>query len=277
MSYITLGNLTRFFDKLKDYLDGKYLKNGGIASSLNVKNLRMRADIGSKDTPKITFTNNINSEIVSLYGLQSSVSGKSLIASIDGSNYSVLHTGNAYSYFPSKTGSGATGTWPINISGNALNDSDGNKIVDTYAKKSDIPAGSNITVDDTLSVISTNPVQNKVIKNALDGKLSTEDNDLNSISYSNGTISQLCSSTNANLTLDARGAKLTQAATLKLTNNGMEFIGVRTGHTNLSFNVNDSGVSLNGTLLLTVPTANTLYARISNGHLVINGSELWVE
>lgn len=145
MSYITLGNLTRFFDKLKNYLDGKYLKNGGTASSLNVKALRMSTDIGSKDTPKITFTNNINSEIVSLYGLQSSVSDKSLIASIDGSNYTVLHTGNAYSYFPSKTGSGATGTWAINISGNALNDSDGNKIVDTYAKKSETSSAPDLT------------------------------------------------------------------------------------------------------------------------------------
>lgn len=42
----------------------------------------------------------------------------------------------------------------------------GNRITDTYAKKTDIPAA--ITVDSALSSTSTNPVQNKVIKTALD-------------------------------------------------------------------------------------------------------------
>lgn len=232
MSYITLGNLTRFFDKLKDYLDGKYLKNGGTASSLNVKNLRMRTDIGSKDTPKITFTNNINSEIVSLYGLQSSVSGKNLIASIDGSNYSVLHTGNAYSYFPSKTGSGATGTWPINISGNALNDSDGNKIVDTYAKKSEVGSTPDLT---------------PYMKKKADDNLTMGGN---SIFFPGATITSRPQNNVPSLYIDAKGSR---------------------------------GVFVNGYIIMnnaTVATEDfvrTNYVPLSNGHISINGSELWVE
>lgn len=76
----------------------------------------------------------------------------------------------------------------------ATADGDGNTISTTYAKKSDISGmvksvnnvkpdsngnvaiavsgGGNVTVDTALSATSTNPVQNKVIKEALDGKLS---------------------------------------------------------------------------------------------------------
>lgn len=50
----------------------------------------------------------------------------------------------------------------------ATKDGDGNVITTTYAKKSEV---SNATVDTTLSPTSTNPVQNKVIYNALSGKL----------------------------------------------------------------------------------------------------------
>ena len=84
-----------------------------------------------------------------------------------------------------------------NYTGKALRatqDSDGNIINTTYAKKSDISGmvksvnnvkpdsngnvaitvsggGSSVTVDTALSATSTNPVQNRVIKEALDGKL----------------------------------------------------------------------------------------------------------
>ncbi len=47
----------------------------------------------------------------------------------------------------------------------ATRDGAGNNIVDTYAKKTDIP---NITVDSSLSSTSTNPVQNKAVKTAID-------------------------------------------------------------------------------------------------------------
>ena len=76
----------------------------------------------------------------------------------------------------------------------ATQDGAGNVITDTYAKKTDVSGmvksvnnikpdsngnvsitvsggGTNITVDSSLSGTSTNPVQNKVIKEALDGKL----------------------------------------------------------------------------------------------------------
>ena len=63
----------------------------------------------------------------------------------------------------------------------ATRDGAGNNIVDTYAKKTDIP---NITVDAELSDTSTNPIQNKAVKTAIDTvtasiptKVSTLEND----------------------------------------------------------------------------------------------------
>lgn len=76
----------------------------------------------------------------------------------------------------------------------ATQDGAGNVITDTYAKKTDVSGmvksvnnikpdsngnvsitvsggGTNVTVDTALSATSTNPVQNRVIKEALDGKL----------------------------------------------------------------------------------------------------------
>ena len=52
----------------------------------------------------------------------------------------------------------------------ATHDGAGNIITETYAKKTDI---SGVTVDTELSDTSLNPVQNKVIKKALDNKLDT--------------------------------------------------------------------------------------------------------
>lgn len=67
----------------------------------------------------------------------------------------------------------------------ATRDGAGNNIVDTYAKKTDIP---NITVDAELSSTSTNPVQNKVIKVALDGKLGKNDTAVNAAKVNNLTV-----------------------------------------------------------------------------------------
>ena len=53
----------------------------------------------------------------------------------------------------------------------ATYDGAGNIISETYAKKTDISGGGSITVDTELSSTSTNPVQNKVIYEALDNKL----------------------------------------------------------------------------------------------------------
>lgn len=65
-----------------------------------------------------------------------------LVVSVGDKYADVLDSDNCTKYVPKLDGTGATGTWAINISGNALNDSEGNKIVDTYAKKSDIPTSS---------------------------------------------------------------------------------------------------------------------------------------
>lgn len=67
----------------------------------------------------------------------------------------------------------------------ATRDGAGNNIVDTYARKTDIP---NITVDAELSSTSTNPVQNKVIKVALDGKLGKNDTAVNASKVNNLTV-----------------------------------------------------------------------------------------
>lgn len=173
MSYITLRNMRRFLDKLKTYINNNYLRlNGGTVTGavrFNVTPIIVdnghTKTIDFQDTSTYGFYNGIGSsgytpgKVPYLIRVETSSGVTSRYKILDESNYS--------QYAPSLGGSGATGTWPINISGNALNDSEGNKIVDTYAKKSDIPTVSNITVDNTLSDTSTNPVQNKVIKAAL--------------------------------------------------------------------------------------------------------------
>lgn len=133
MPYITLGNLTRFLDKLKDYLGNNYLKlTGGTV-------------IG--DT---VFKESVTAGSVELAGLSSNVVLTSRMdrdfAKKQGTQYyALLDEENYTNLVPSKTGTGATGTWNINISGNALNDSEGNKIVDTYAKKSEVSTAPDLT------------------------------------------------------------------------------------------------------------------------------------
>lgn len=150
MIYISLGNLTRFLNKLKTYIGNNYLKlTGGTVTGDTI------------------FRKKISAHEVCLTGL----SDVSLVNKDNGSiakdGLTILDEGNYNLFTPTLHGTGATGTWDINISGNAIHDSEGNKIVDTYAKKSDIPTVNNITVDNALSATSTNPVQNKVIKAAL--------------------------------------------------------------------------------------------------------------
>lgn len=54
----------------------------------------------------------------------------------------------------------------------------------------DIQGGSTITIDSALSTTSTNPVQNKIITNALDGKVNTS----NFIAYTATEVQTLWSS-----------------------------------------------------------------------------------
>lgn len=155
MSYITLGNMRRFLNKLKDYLSSNYLKltGGTVTGKVNFERMMSTRLLDlTQNTPILTVANSNQGDLTLV---------------TDNKYAHVLDSDNYNKYAPKLDGTGATGTWPINISGNALNDSNGNKIVDTYAKKSDIPTVSNITVDSALSATSTNPVQNKVIKAAL--------------------------------------------------------------------------------------------------------------
>lgn len=128
MSYITLGNMRRFLNKLKGYLSNNYLQlSGGTVTG---------------DT---TFRKKISAHEVCLTGL----SDVSLVNKDNGSiakdGLTILDEGNYNLFTPTIHGTGATGTWDINISGNAVNDSDGNKIVDTYAKKSEISTAQDLT------------------------------------------------------------------------------------------------------------------------------------
>lgn len=128
MSYITLGNLTRFLNKLKNYLSSNYLKlTGGTVTGDTI------------------FRKKISAHEVCLTGL----SEVSLINKDNGSiakgAWTILDESNYNLFTPTLHGTGATGTWDINISGNALNDSEGNKIVDTYAKKSETSTAPDLT------------------------------------------------------------------------------------------------------------------------------------
>lgn len=128
MSYITLGNLTRFLNKLKTYIGNNYLKlTGGTVTGDTI------------------FRKKISAHEVCLTGL----SDVSLINKDNGSiakdGLTILDEGNYNFFTPTLHGTGATGTWNISISGNALNDSEGNKIVDTYAKKSETSTAPDLT------------------------------------------------------------------------------------------------------------------------------------
>lgn len=128
MSYITLGNLTRFLNKLKTYIGNNYLKlTGGTVTGDTI------------------FRKKISAHEVCLTGL----SDVSLINKDNGSiakdGLTILDEGNYNLFTPTLHGTGATGTWDISISGNALNDSEGNKIVDTYAKKSETSTAPDLT------------------------------------------------------------------------------------------------------------------------------------
>ena len=87
---------------------------------------------------------------------------------------------NYNKYAPSKTGLGASGTWNINVSGSAasvawvnVSNKPNFAAVATSGSYNDLtnkPTITNITVDSALSTTSTNPLQNKIITTALNGK-----------------------------------------------------------------------------------------------------------
>lgn len=75
-------------------------------------------------------------------------------------------------YVDSKVASGSGVTVDTAMSGTSTNPVQ-NKVIKQYVDAEVASAGSNITVDAALNATSTNPVQNKTVKAALDSKLST--------------------------------------------------------------------------------------------------------
>lgn len=146
MSYITLGNLTRFLNKLKGYLDNNYLKKTlDKAGIIYVDDLRMRPQDKNlySESGHISFRDGTNENLMDLYAKEDVRLGR--ILTLDDHQEGeqvILSSNNFMKYAPSLTGTGATGLWNINISGNAYCDSEGHKITDTYVKKSDILTGS---------------------------------------------------------------------------------------------------------------------------------------
>lgn len=155
-----------------------------------------------------------------------------LVVSVGDKYADVLDSDNYSKYVPGLDGTGATGTWAINISGNALNDSDGNKIVDTYAKKSEVGSTPDLT---------------PYMKKKADDNLTMGGN---SIFFPGATITSRSQNNVPSLYIDVKGSR---------------------------------GVFVNGYIIMnnaTVATEDfvrTNYVPLSNGHISINGSELWVE
>lgn len=145
MAFVTVGNLKRFLEKLKTYLGNNYLKKTGDTTAGRI----VFGVSDSSEEPEVYRNTDalagikFSSSSGALGGIgKRSANGTDLLNLDTNDNvYPVLDSKNYTTYTPKLDGTGATGTWPINITGNAVNDSDGNKIVDTYAKKTDVPTG----------------------------------------------------------------------------------------------------------------------------------------
>lgn len=214
MIYISLGNMKRFLNKLKDYLSNNYLQlSGGTVTGDTI------------------FRKKISAHEVCLTGL----SDVSLVNKDNGSiakdGLTILDEGNYNLFTPTIHGTGATGTWDINISGNALNDSEGNKIVDTYAKKSEVGSTPDLTL---------------YMKKTADSDLDMQSNSIiledSSIDGSSG-----------------------------------DFMIQTDGDVNIVTGGDNRYLYVNGEAVATQDYVRTNYVPLSNGHISINGSELWVE
>lgn len=89
----------------------------------------------------------------------------------DGNLYPILDSSNYNNYAPTKTGGGASGTWGINISGNAAKDSAGQQINTTYIKGL---SASNATLtytkgNGTTGTVTVNNVATATDADKLDG------------------------------------------------------------------------------------------------------------
>lgn len=138
--------------------------------------------------------NKVGTDIFSGFALMGATStiawrqGSQAVGSINASSY----TGNAASATQDSAGNVITSTYAtktelnscVKTVNNVAPDSDGNVNITVSG------GGSNITVDAELSAISTNPVQNKVIKGALDDKANL--NKLNTFSKENWFQKGMC-------------------------------------------------------------------------------------
>lgn len=117
---------------IKAALDEKLSTHGGTVTGATTFEhfLRTRLLDITQISPALTLSNSTTGD---------------LVVSVGDKHADVLDSDNYSKYVPGLDGTGATGTWAINISGNALNDSEGNKIVDTYAKKSEISTAPDLT------------------------------------------------------------------------------------------------------------------------------------
>ena len=216
MSYITLGNLTRFLNKLKTYIGNNYLKlTGGTVTGDTIFRKKISAHEVCLTGPSDVSLVNKGNGFIEKDGL------------------TILDEGNYNLFTPTLHGTGATGTWDINISGNAIHDSEGNKIVDTYAKKSDIPTDSA-------------PDLTPYMKKNADSNLSMGDY---AILFPGATILTTTFNNAPMLTIETRGRGV---------------------------NV-DGHLLMRGVNVATEDYVRTNYVQLSNGHISINGSELWVE
>ena len=159
------------------------------------------------------------------------------------------------------------------------------------ATKDDITAGGgNVTVDDALSNTSTNPVQNKVIKGALDNVLSTSSSlDANYVGWDGDQNLVVGDKTNEH----SQSVKISPDGFIYGNDSaGIGILRVETTDGIVSSNrTNNEAYMLtlneklqymdlvNDTLdnIATEAYVKANYVQLSNGHISINGSELWIE
>ena len=180
------GNVIRTSGKLSMAAD--VFADDGSTGGLDMRNSNIVGvngiyfkDASDSDGEYINFYRD-STHVDSLYALNGELRFKPnrVLGAITTASNIILHTGNYTSYVPTKTGTGATGTWAISITGTAasvawvnVSNKPNFAAVATSGSYNDLtnkPTITNITVDSALSTTSTNPLQNKIITTALNGK-----------------------------------------------------------------------------------------------------------
>lgn len=159
------------------------------------------------------------------------------------------------------------------------------------ATKNDIPRS--ITVDSELSSTSTNPVQNKIIKRELDKKWNTDDTTLKIKSAERYPLHiESTEDSRFDVVLGSSGLAVSDDnGQLDISTQQIEFRNkdasstiikpLLDGQATVQIVLKDVLGSITWSKNIAtedyVNSATADVAKISNGHLVINGSELWVE